>query len=931
VDDNEVNVRFGATIDDLQSKLALLGELFKGLAQGAKAELGDQLGGVFKDVGEKASGMNSIFKEVFAANLLANFATKAIDELAKIPGKLIDMVTSSIDAADHLNDLSQKTGIAADTLGGFGFAASQAGGTLDSAAGALVKLERSLAAAAAGSASAQAPFKAMNIEILDAAGNTKAADVVFAEVADKFKTYADGPEKAALAMKIFGKSGADLIPMLNDGGAALLENVEYYKRYSGVTVEVARDADAFNDTMGKLHLITSGFGTMLAAKLMPTLQEVANSLLDAREKSTLFQSAISVISEVFNGVIIIGARLIATLMEVGRTLGAIAAGIVALMSGNWAGVMDIKAQLSIDDKAAREKLAAFEQRVTSGGAGDGGTNLFAGQGPAKGAAPRVEKPAKDNSAKVQRSELALDKAEMEAELAEKRSFLKNDEQDLDISLKNNLVSIRDYYAQKIGIERAAIDASLDVKRREMAEAQTAAGGASKEEDRNKYLAQAAKLQGEINVLISQEEGAITRNNAARQAAEEKLANDLATMRAAAAKAQADDSIATEKKTLDQKVKLGQLSAEESFAIEKQLEDRSYAALQASLAVKRDLIKGDNDIAAKDREKAAIEEENAERAHQQKLGDIDRAATMERARYSIQAQSQIQGAFSSMVAGLLNGTKTMGDVFRDFANSIRSTFINLIAQRFTDKLFDATGAKKAIDKMVNFFVDGIGDMIAKFIWGETTKVAVTATSETTKTGAVVAGATARTVAETTSAAASTGVTATTAIANIGAKAWEAAASVYASIAAIPYVGPFLAPAMAIAAGAAVIGFIGNIASSEGGEYNVDQDRLNYVHRNETILPAPFAQGLRDLVGQGGLKPVQNIAETMENTWRMPANRLSQIQSPQAATAAPAAGGGRGGSGTTVTLPGGNYGNLFVAHRKDLQEALTQMNRNFAPKR
>ncbi len=162
-----------------------------------------------------------------------------------------------------------------------------------------------------------------------------------------------------------------------------------------------------------------------------------------------------------------------------------------------------------------------------------------------------------------------------------------------------------------------------------------------------------------------------------------------------------------------------------------------------------------------------------------------------------------------------------------------------------------------------------------------------------------------------------------------KAWEAAASVYASIAAIPYVGPFLAPAMALAAGAMVVGFIGNIASSEGGEYDVAQDRLNYVHKNETILPAPFAQGLRDLVGQGGLKPVQNIAETFDNVWKMPQSRLNQVQSVQPATAsAPAASGGSSRGGKGMTMPGGNYGNLFVAQRKDMAQALTLMNRNFA---
>ena len=186
------------------------------------------------------------------------------------------LVKGAIDAADHLNDLSKKTGIAVDTLGGMGFAAGLAGGDLNSVAAAAGKLNKSLAEAAAGNKDAAEAFQVLGIAVKDAGGATRKTDEVLADIADRFAEYEDGPEKAALALKIFGKAGADIIPLLDDGGKALRENIEYYQRFAGVTAEVAAQADQFNDTLAKSSLIAGAFGRQLASDLLPALQAVAD-------------------------------------------------------------------------------------------------------------------------------------------------------------------------------------------------------------------------------------------------------------------------------------------------------------------------------------------------------------------------------------------------------------------------------------------------------------------------------------------------------------------------------------------------------------------------------------------------------------------------------------------------------------------------------
>jgi hypothetical protein len=171
--------------------------------------------------------------------------------------------------------------------------------------------------------------------------------------------------------------------------------------------------------------------------------------------------------------------------------------------------------------------------------------------------------------------------------------------------------------------------------------------------------------------------------------------------------------------------------------------------------------------------------------------------------------------------------------------VATTFQNLIAQRFAEKLFGAGSAGGGlIDAVTQPLVSAVDTIVKKWILGQTAM-----------TSATVAGTAARTTAEEAAAGQSIIIMAASAIKRIAIAAWVAAAEVYQALASIPYVGPFLAPAAAIAAAAAVISFGKNIASAEGGWWEIPGDQIAQVHKNEMVLPAKAAQGVRDLV-EGG---------------------------------------------------------------------------------
>jgi phage-related minor tail protein len=182
------------------------------------------------------------------------------------------MAKGAIDAADNMNDLSQKTGVSVESLSKFQQAANASGTSIEGVGAAMIKLNRNLATGNAGAAEA---LTSLGISATDASGKLKSTDEIMLQVADKFKSMPDGANKTAAAMALFGKAGADMIPMLN-GGRKSIEDLA-----ATMTGPFAKGADGLNDKLaeleGKLLILGVGIGTAL----MPLLNGIANAVLAA--------------------------------------------------------------------------------------------------------------------------------------------------------------------------------------------------------------------------------------------------------------------------------------------------------------------------------------------------------------------------------------------------------------------------------------------------------------------------------------------------------------------------------------------------------------------------------------------------------------------------------------------------------------------------
>lgn len=189
------------------------------------------------------------------------------------------MVKQSIDAMDSMYKLAQTTGTTVEELSGLAYAAELAGTNQEQLGSGLVKLAKNMSEARQAAGDTRTAFEALGISV--ASLETATVKDTLLTIAEQFEGYADGVNKTALATALFGKSGAELIPFLNQGAAGIGELVKEAERLGVVFKEEdAKAAEVFNDTLTKLNTVVKGLTTQIAIELLPTFNAFLGKLTE---------------------------------------------------------------------------------------------------------------------------------------------------------------------------------------------------------------------------------------------------------------------------------------------------------------------------------------------------------------------------------------------------------------------------------------------------------------------------------------------------------------------------------------------------------------------------------------------------------------------------------------------------------------------------
>lgn len=206
---------------------------------------------------------------------------------AAVGGSILAVGKSTADYAGDMYDMARGAGIGVEAFQKLAYAGRMSGVETEKLSASLVKFDRMVAEATGGNKTYMQTFEDLGIKIKDSAGNLRQPNEIFEDVADIFHNTEDGIGKTALAVELFGKSGADLIPMLNDGKAGLKAFYAEAERLGlALSNEMIAKGDAFSDQLENIGEQVKGVKLQLGAALIPALSAAAEKIAAVIDKIT---------------------------------------------------------------------------------------------------------------------------------------------------------------------------------------------------------------------------------------------------------------------------------------------------------------------------------------------------------------------------------------------------------------------------------------------------------------------------------------------------------------------------------------------------------------------------------------------------------------------------------------------------------------------
>ena len=261
------------------------------------------------------------------------------------------MVSTAIKNADEMTKMAQSVGVSVETLSAMAHAADLSGVSLETLAKAFKITAQRAAETAAGTGEAKEAYKALGISVTDAAGSLKNSDVLLLEIADKFEAMENGAGKTALAIDLFGRSGADLIPMLNQGSAGIAEMTDEAARL-GIVIdtETGQSAERFRDNLTRLNAVKVGLVNTITQAVLPTLEAYTDSMVDSAKETDSMAKAGEFAATSLKLLLTAGTLVKVAFDAVGSTIGGMGAVLWEFVNGRWKNAWELAGDVVGDFK-----------------------------------------------------------------------------------------------------------------------------------------------------------------------------------------------------------------------------------------------------------------------------------------------------------------------------------------------------------------------------------------------------------------------------------------------------------------------------------------------------------------------------------------------------------------------------------------------------
>lgn len=284
---------------------------------------------------------------------LGNIATSAAGRITALGAAVAGLgfgaaAKSALDQADAIDEMSQRTGLAVETLAALKFAGRQTGVEFDRIGDAAKKLGKLMIESSSGNEEASRTLKAFGvtgqqIRDVDIEGALK-------RIANTIAALPAAARQGAL--ENLARGFGDLVPLLQDGAAgieAFRQKAEQLGVISGIKAAAA-DAGEFNDALDRLSDTVTGFGQRAVGGVLPELTAMVDgfgqTLLAAEQNRDVLTSL---------GVTTLGVVLT-------NALRGLTVNLASAVSGWWAS-MQVTRQDAAAKLAHARSVAASAQAV----------------------------------------------------------------------------------------------------------------------------------------------------------------------------------------------------------------------------------------------------------------------------------------------------------------------------------------------------------------------------------------------------------------------------------------------------------------------------------------------------------------------------------------------------------------------------------------
>lgn len=231
------------------------------------AEFREDLGKSARLLEKHADGMRSSLERVAEVAK----TTFAIAVGVESVGALKELISHTLETVAALQDFAEQTGASAVALSGFAPVATISGVAMEQISVGLTKLSKGLAGVDDETKGASQALAYLGIKAKDSGGNLRDPAEVMNEIALKLSDFEDGAGKTAIALELFGKSGATLLPFLKD----LAANQDLNIRMTQAEIESAEQA---SKALGRMKAEHNFVAQTIVTAALPAMEELVGQL-----------------------------------------------------------------------------------------------------------------------------------------------------------------------------------------------------------------------------------------------------------------------------------------------------------------------------------------------------------------------------------------------------------------------------------------------------------------------------------------------------------------------------------------------------------------------------------------------------------------------------------------------------------------------------